>query len=295
MPAKALILLFLSVGAAALAVIGVRDWMQNQRDAVQASLAENRAPRGMVEILVAKRDVPAGTLVQDQLVEWRAWPEDAVMDAHIRRDDGDAASMFGAVVRSGFAKTEPLARNRLVFPGERGFLAAVLNPGMRAVAVPVNATTGIAGFVFPGDRVDVILTHELLPPGGGREMQASETVLSDIRVLAVDQSTNDQSTEPNPAKTVTVELTPKQAEKISVIQNLGRLSLSLRSLKRETVDGQLVGDASYAEDSAEPMPERTASYTWDNEVSRLLNARPHRLVVARGDAVAVMNFGGMAP
>ena len=120
-------------------------------------------------------------------------------------------------------------------PGDRGFLAAALGPGMRAITVPVQAQTGVAGFVFPGDRVDMVLTQEVAGGGDGPPLKAAETIIRNLRVLATDQSMAESKDENGnaivrPASTVTVEVTPKIAEKIAVAQTVGSLSLSLRSI-----------------------------------------------------------------
>jgi pilus assembly protein CpaB len=149
---------------------------------------------------------------------------------------------------------------------------------MRAMSVPVNATTGISGFIFPGDRVDLILTHNA-QDGESKNVRASETVLENVRVLAIDQSTNDQKNKPEVGKTVTLELTPKQVEMVSVASQLGHLMLSLRSLPPD--DGK---------DGHPPEPEpeqayRGRSLTTDDEVSRLIGREVDTqvVVVARGN------------
>jgi pilus assembly protein CpaB len=156
---------------------------------------------------------------------------------------------------------------------------------MRAVTVPVNATSGIAGFVFPGDRVDLVLTHRAVTGEGGARQKAgaSETVLENMRVLAVDQSTNDQKEKASVSKTVTLEVTPKQVEMISVADQLGQLSLSLRSLPPD--DGN-------DDEPAKPEPEhgfRGRSVTRDDEVSRLIGAETntHEVSIVHGSKVEV--------
>jgi pilus assembly protein CpaB len=157
----------------------------------------------------------------------------------------------------------------------------VLEPGKRAVSVSINATTGIAGLVFPGDRVDLILTHNIPEEEGGKKKmrRASETVLKNIRVLAVDQTVDDQTGEPEVAKTTTLEVTPKQAEIIAVVIELGRLSLSLRSLAREE---QADGDANPGS-----MVDDKPSFTLDTEVSLLLE-RPKLPKRPKGPVINVV-------
>jgi pilus assembly protein CpaB len=153
---------------------------------------------------------------------------DAILDTPERR-----AALAGAMLRRGLAAGAQLHDGDLLHPGDRGFLAAVLQPGMRAVTVGVDAVTGSAGLIWPGDHVDLILT-QTLPEGGtaaGRGV-AAETVLSDVRVIAIDQQIV-QGAEATPkepqARTVTLEVTPEQTERVSVAVHLGRLSLAVRA------------------------------------------------------------------
>jgi pilus assembly protein CpaB len=127
-----------------------------------------------------------------------------------------------------------MTRGALVGPNDRGFLAAALGPGMRAITVPVNSSTGVAGFVFPGDRVDIVLTQEVAGGGDGPPLKVSETVVRNVRVLATDQRTDskgeDGKTLVKTFSNVTLEATPRIAEKVAVAQSIGQLSLSLRSI-----------------------------------------------------------------
>jgi pilus assembly protein CpaB len=130
---------------------------------------------------------------------------------------------------------QPITQGSLVKPGDRGFLAAALTPGMRAVTVPVQSQAAVAGFVFPGDRVDLVLTSTVPGGGDGPPLKTSETVMRNLRILATDQRTDntvgeDGKTVVRTFSTITVEATPKIAEKLAVAQTLGALSLSLRPL-----------------------------------------------------------------
>lgn len=229
---RTVIMLLIAVGTAAGTAFVARNWIANQRALLDAEFASRQvAPAPKVtamEILVAKRGLPVGTFLKLAQFEWRPFPEDGVAETYIRREGFEDTILEGAVLRAGLTAGDPLTAGRLVRPGERGFLAAVLKPGMRAVSVPINATTGISGFVFPGDGVDLLLTHKVKI--GGTHRRATETLLHDIRVLAVDQRTNDQEGEPTLAKTATLEVKPKQAEVIAVAMEMGRLSLALRAL-----------------------------------------------------------------
>ena len=157
-----------------------------------------------------------------------------MQDAYFLDGSADLNALMGTVVRYPVTAGEPVTQGALVAPGDRGFLAAALGPGMRAVTVPVSAQTGVAGFVFPGDRIDLVLTQSV--DGEGTALKAAETVLSNLRVLATDQTTEQTTDEAgktvvNTFGTVTLEVTPKIAEKIAVAQTIGQLSLVLRSIR----------------------------------------------------------------
>ena len=115
-----------------------------------------KAPVG-TEVLVAATDIPAGTFLQTQNLRWQTWEPTHITEAFVRRSPNTAQEMVGAVARQGIRSGEPIMRGEVVKPQDRGFLAAVLNPGMRAVAAPITATTGIAGFVFPAYRLAVVV------------------------------------------------------------------------------------------------------------------------------------------
>jgi pilus assembly protein CpaB len=164
---------------------------------------------------------------------YQNWPESLVKDAYFIEGESDMSQLLGTVVRFPVTAGEPVTQGSLVSPGDRGFLAAALGPGMRAVTVPVSAMTGVAGFVFPGDRVDLVLTQTL--QGEGRPLNAAETVLRNLRVLATDQTTEQTTDEQGKTvvtafRTVTLEVTPKIAEKVAVAQTIGQLTLVLRSI-----------------------------------------------------------------
>src|SRR4051812_5715424 len=188
------------------------------------------------EVLVATRTLSVGTIIDAEAFRYQPWPQGLVQPAYfIRGGRGtEPQSLMGTVVRNEITAGQPLTQGAIVRPGERGFLAAALGPGMRAVTVAVSATSGVAGFVFPGDRVDLVLTQEVQGGGDGPPLRASETIIRNIRVLAVDQRLNARDEHgnqvPQSAATVTFEATPKIAEKIAVAQTIGQLSLSLRSL-----------------------------------------------------------------
>lgn len=191
------------------------------------------APKGP-KVLVAQRVMPAGTIITADALGFQQWPEELVKDAYFIDGESDVTKLLGTVVRFPITAGEPVTQGSLVKPGDRGFLAAALGPGMRAVTVPVSAKTGVGGFVFPGDRVDLVLT-QTVKGDDGQALKASETILKNLRVLATDQSTESTKSEDGKTvvrafRTVTLEVTPKIAEKVAVAQTIGTLSLSLRSI-----------------------------------------------------------------
>ncbi len=185
------------------------------------------------EVLVATRALPVGTLITPEDFRFQPWPEEMVEEAYFMKEGTDVEAMNGTVVRHAITAGQPLTKGSLVSPGDRGFLAAALGPGMRAVTIKVSGLTAVAGFVFPGDRVDLMLTQGVT--GEGPELKVSETVIRNLRVLATDNRVTAMKNEEGQmiakkAKLVTLEATPKIAEKIAVAQTLGTLSLALRSL-----------------------------------------------------------------
>jgi len=185
------------------------------------------------KVLIAQRALPTGTIITADALGFQQWPEELMQDAYFLDGEADVNQLLGTVVRHPVTAGEPVTQGSLVSPGDRGFLAAALTPGMRAITVPVSAKTGVAGFVFPGDRVDMLLT-QTVQGADGQALKASETVLRNLRVLATDQMTEQQTVEGRTVvrgfKTVTLEVTPKIAEKIAVAQTIGTLSLVLRSI-----------------------------------------------------------------
>jgi pilus assembly protein CpaB len=179
----------------------------------QQAAAAPAVPTGP-KVLVAKTSLPVGTIVE--------------------------AASIGTVVRYQVTAGQPLTRGSLVGPQDRGFLAAALGPGMRAITVPVNASTGVAGFVFPGDHVDLVLTQAVQGGGDGPPLKVSETIVRNIRVLATDQRFTDKDedgkTTVKTFSNVTIEVTPRIAEKVAVSQSMGTLSLSLRSIADNTAE-----------------------------------------------------------
>ena len=238
MDARKLILLVGALLVAAVTAFMARSmFMGSNTPAAIAAEAEVNGPM----VLVATRSLPIGTIVDADSFRYQPWPSELVEGSYYIRGESDAESLIGTVVRNEITAGQPITQGALVRPGDRGFLAAALGPGMRAVTVPVSAQSGVGGFVFPGDRVDLVLTQEVQGGGDGPPLRTSETIIRNLRVLAADQRTTNEADEegnvtPIVSNTVTVEATPRIAEKIAVAQTIGALSLSLRSIADNTAE-----------------------------------------------------------
>ena len=184
-------------------------------------------------VLVATRALPVGTILQSDSFRYQPWPKELVQEAYYIKDQVQPPQP-GTVVRYAITAGQPITQGALVKPGDRGFLAAALGPGMRAVTISVDAKSGVGGFVFPGDRIDLMLAQSVDGGGQGPSLKTAETFVRNVRVLATDQrtdsTTKEGKTEVVTFSTVTLEATPRIAEKIALAQSLGQLSISLRSI-----------------------------------------------------------------
>ena len=270
----------------------------------QALATPAAAPVDGPEVLVATRALPVGTILDVTALKFQPWPKELVENAYYKKDATDLAKLIGTVVRLPITAGQPVTQGQLVKPGDRGFLAAALGPGMRAVTVPVSAQTSVAGFVFPGDHVDLILTQSV--EGQGPALKASETVIRNLRVLATDQRTDNQkddkgNTVVQTFSTITVEATPKIAEQIAVAQTIGTLSLSLRSLadNASELEQAIASGAISVGDGKDPNAEKAmldqlantpqagnASYVVGADVSRFQRRTVPSLTDASGPAPA---------
>ena len=275
MRARTLILFLVAILLAGGTAMLVRSWLAQQRT-VEAQAAPMPPPPVQKFVLVAHGAMARGQILKPADLEWQVWHDGGINHAYIQKGTKTIEDFAGWVARDPFAPGDPITEGKIVQPGKSGFLAAALQPGMRAVSVPVTATSGISGFVFPGDQVDMLITHPLPASGGkseGVQHQASETVLHDVRVLAVDQKLDSKGGEAIVAHTATLEVTPKQSEVIAVASEMGKLSLSLRSLT--TPPGEETGT-----DSADNPASGT--FTLDSEVSQLLARKDNTITVLRG-------------
>jgi len=265
MLARVALFVLMAVG---LGGFGVVAWV-NLHPASPPPPTEAAAPNDKVPLLIAARPLRAGTLLkpEDLAVEQRA-AKDVPAGA---RTDTEAArnELLGALIRRNLAKGEVVLAADALNPGDRGFLAAVLGSGMRAVTVGVDAVSGLSGLVWPGDRVDLILTQSQdgndVPPS---RRVSGETVLHDVRVLAIDrqliQGATSESPESQAVRTVTLEVTPADAERVVVAAKLGHLSLSVVA----------VAQSAAVSDTTPSSLRAGSGITWGGDVSSALRRGP---------------------
>ncbi|MDX2209662.1 MAG: Flp pilus assembly protein CpaB [Sphingopyxis sp.] len=235
-------------------------------------------------ILVATRQLPVGTIIGPDAFRFQPWPEELAQKNYFLKEKTDVNSLVGTVVRHAITAGQPVTQGSLVHPDDRGFLAAALGAGMRAITVRVSLEQGVAGFVFPGDRVDVILAQTLQVKEGSsypdEQLFTAETIVQNIRVLATDQRFEAEDEEgKTPVRTfgtVTLEATPEIAQKIAVAQGMGKLSLALRPLSETAggIDAAIASGAVNVPTSGNPRDER-----------RMLSAVASRPTSSKSNAV----------
>lgn len=285
-PRRIVFILIALIASGATIFLG-RAWLVAERNArlqVQQQPAPVEKPSAMV--LVAKGDLHVGQFIRRENLRWQAWPADNIPPSYVIPAQHQLEDYEGAVVRSALGDGEPVTDVRVVRPGDRGFLAAVLKPGYRAITIPVTPSSSVAGFIFPGDAVDLLATLKVPDESKDKkngDHHASETVLTNLKVLALDQRLDDQSKEVAVAKTATIEVTPKQAEIIAVVAEIGKLSLSLRSLPED--EAQVASDIGHT----------GVTYTFDSEATQLIGApgpggSTQKVVVVRGVTETLVEF-----
>ena len=198
-------------------------------------------PSAKIAVLAAAHDIPSGSLLQQGDLLWKEIAPAEIRPGNLVRGQASEAEFAGSLAKRDFTIGEALVAGDLLKQSDRRFLAAALKPGTRAISIPVDAAQSAYGLIEPGNFVDVILTQSLSDqPSDARRKVVAETILQNIRVIAVDQATTQHtkaslvppsSTEPRLPKTVTLELTKQQAETVFVALQLGRLQLSLRALE----------------------------------------------------------------
>jgi pilus assembly protein CpaB len=187
-----------------------------------------------MDVLVAKDDIGLGQTVTAENMQWQTWTESTSSGSFLRRKDRPDAitQIVGSIARAPFIAGEPIREQKLVKANGSGFMAAILPSGMRAVSTEISAETGAGGFILPNDRVDVLLTkRDKSADGKGADVANSEIILTNVRVLAIDQAPKEkEGTSALVGRTVTLELKPEQTETLARARQSGSLSLALRSI-----------------------------------------------------------------
>lgn len=278
-PVRALIFGGLAVALAGGTMFVGRGLLQSQSTGVEAAAATSH-------ILVAVRPLLVGSTIAAGDLAWRPWPADAIDPAYIASGSATIESFTGHIVRSAMLAGEPATLDRVPAAGARGALALVTRPGMRAVSIALTPTTGVSGLIIPGDHVDVVLTYILLRPAdsaGGADRRAATTILTDLRVLAIDQRLTATADDVKEIRNASLEVSAKQSETLALAADLGKLSLSLRSLQT----------------SSSPDGEASGGSTLDYQVGPLLQrtavpvaARPSRVASAARAVAPINEFRG---
>ena len=237
-----IVVLTVAIGAG-----GIAAYLASGSDSPAPGPAAPVAQLPTVDVLVAKSDIGLGQTVKPEDVQWQTWPAATASATFIRRNERPDATtqVVGSIVRAPFIQGEPIRDQKLVKADGSGFMAAILPKGMRAVSTEISPETGAGGFILPNDRVDVLLTRRdknADRAGSGNDIINSEVILSNIRVLAIDQAPKEKDGQNAVVgRTVTLELKPEQTETLARARQSGTLSLALRSIadvnaKDETTD-----------------------------------------------------------
>jgi len=280
MRARTLILVFLAIILAGGTAFLARNFLARERETIVQEQAPLKVQAPAKSVLVAKVDLKRGQILRTEDTVWQIWPEGGLDKNYIVLGGPPVPprtpeSFAGYVVRNPIAAGEPITNAKVIAPGNRGFLAAVLRPGMRALSVPVTITSGIAGFIFPGDQVDLMLTYTVpsIVLGAGFDHKAVQTVLRNVRIIAIDQRMESKPGEAVPAHTATFEVTPKQSEIIALASRIGEMFLTLRSLVPSPQES-LAADKSISQTPGQDPPDSsvaaTATCTLDSEVGLML-------------------------
>jgi pilus assembly protein CpaB len=223
----------IAVLAVALVAGGIAAYLASGSDEKPA--AQPVAQLQTVDVLVAKNEIGLGQSVKPDDLQWQSWPASTASSNFITRAGRANAvtEITGSIARYPFIAGEPIREPKLVKANGSGFMAAILPSGMRGISTEISPETGAGGFILPNDRVDVLLTRREKNPDnkGGPDVVHSEIILSNVRVLAIDQAPKEQEGKNAVVgKTVTLELKPEQAETLARSRQMGTLSLALRSI-----------------------------------------------------------------
>lgn len=323
-----IVFVLFAVIMAGLAAFLAKTWLDTRKPIpVHSTAAQAPAkPAGMIQVLVAARQIEAGTRLASEDIRWADWPKAAVEDRFIKEDqidkvaeeaatesasssimpvvkkETDQATHTGTVVIGAIAKRrilngEPIGLESIIQPGDKSIVAAILPPGMRAISIPISTESAAAGFIAPGDHVDVLLASNVRSAVGDSDNKkedviinwSTETILHDVAVLAIDQQLS-KTKDDGPAiigKTATLEVSPADAERLLAAQQLGSLSLVLRSM---------VADAKPETEPLDDEYDDPILYTSDKDVSKGLAALSggKKGIVGNSDKVRVNRGGALS-
>src|SRR4051794_36437424 len=222
-----IVVLAIAVGAG-----GIAAYLASGSDS--KPLPEPTVQMQTVDVLVAKSDIGLGQSVKPEDLQWQTWPAATASGVFIKRGDRPDATtqVAGSIARAPFIAGEPIRDQKLVRADGSGFMAAILPTGMRAISTEISPESGAGGFILPNDRPDGILSkREKSPDRSGPDIVNSEIILTNIRVLAIDQAPKEKDgANAVVGKTVTLELKPEQAETLARARQTGTLALALRSI-----------------------------------------------------------------
>ena len=222
MRASTIVMIGFAVVFGLLAVFIAQAWLNNQANMQAANFEANKKPVAMQTVVVAKQPLRFGTELNESMLQEVPWPA-ASMPAGAFTKISDVLHGGRRVVLTAIEPNEPVLSLKITGPGERATLSALVKPGMKAVTIRVNDVEGVGGFVLPGDRVDVVLTRQI-----EKGSASTEVVLQNTRVLAVDQSADERAAKAAVAKSVTLEVSTVEAQKVWLASSVGNLSLLLR-------------------------------------------------------------------
>jgi pilus assembly protein CpaB len=227
MPIRTILTLLVAAVLGVAAVLLTRNYLGHQR----ANIVQTQA-QGMSTVVVAAQPLARGVLLTPSVLKVASYPTSAVPAGAFSTIQQATAGGDRRALRN-LAANEPILPDRITAPGGRASLSAQLTPGMRAVTFRSNDVAGVAGFVLPGDRVDVMLTRTVSGGAGGQDNTITQVVAGNVKVLGIDQVVNETMDKPTVAKAITLELTPDQAQALPLAESLGTVSLALRHISDE--------------------------------------------------------------
>ncbi|MAP93847.1 MAG: Flp pilus assembly protein CpaB [Ponticaulis sp.] len=243
-----ILILVVAGGAALVAAMLVRGMGQQEAPQI-VEMIEPEPSVPMSQVLVASADMTLGHRIAPEDLKWQDWPEELITENYYTSEDAPEATteLAGAIVRTPFYSGEPILAPKIYQSGGKGVLSAVLTEGMRAVAVEISVETAAGGFILPNDRVDVILSYDVEVTEGDTQTErpAIQTILQNVRVLAIDQTIAEIEDESVVVgTTATLELSPRHAEILMLATRMGDISLSLRGIEEaERVGTEVVASA----------------------------------------------------